>query len=269
MKILFLGDIVAAPGRAALAKYLPELRKTQALDCVIANAENAANGHGITPEIAQEIFACGVDVMTLGDHTFDQRGVEELLAGHPRVVRPANFGQGTVGRGHTTFTTAEGQRVAVINLQGRVFMRGNALDCPFLASNALMETYRLAETCDAIIIDMHAEATSEKAAMAHHWDGKASLVVGTHTHIPTADARIQPKGTAFQTDAGMCGDYQSSLGMSFTSVLPSYFSHGRHKFSPAEGPATLCGVIVETGGDGLAVGVKAVKIGGIIGDKGA
>lgn len=261
MNILFLGDVVAAPGRAALAKYLPQLRAQHALDCVVVNGENAANGHGITADIAQEIFSAGADIITLGDHTFDQRGVEDLLASHPRVVRPANFGQGTMGRGHTVFTTNEGQRVAVINLQGRVFMRGNALDCPFLTSKALMEQYSLGENCDAILIDMHAEATSEKAAMAHYWDGKASLVVGTHTHIPTADTRIQPKGTAFQSDAGMCGDYNSSLGMSFASVMPGYFSIGRHKFSPADGAATLCGVLVQTGGNGLATRVERIVAG--------
>jgi metallophosphoesterase (TIGR00282 family) len=261
MNILFLGDVVATPGRAALAQHLPKLRTELALDCVVVNGENAANGHGITADVAQEIFNSGADVITLGDHTFDQRGVEDLLATHPRIIRPANFGQGTVGRGHTVFTTPEGQRVAVINLQGRVFMRGNALDCPFLASKALMETYVLGETCDALILDIHAEATAEKAALAHLWDGKASLVVGTHTHIPTADTRIQPKGTAFQTDAGMCGDYNSSLGMSFSSVLPGYYSAGRHKFSPAEGPATLCGVLVQTSGNGLATAVKRITAG--------
>lgn len=261
MNLLFLGDVVAAPGRAALAQYLPKLRTEYVLDCVVVNSENAANGHGITADTAQEIFNAGADVITLGDHTFDQKGVEELLAGHPRIIRPANFGQGTVGRGHTVFTTPEGQRVAVINLQGRVFMRGNALDCPFIASKALMETYVLGETCDALILDIHAEATAEKAAIAHLWDGKASLVVGTHTHIPTSDTRIQPKGTAFQTDAGMCGDYNSSLGMSFASVMPSYASMGRHKFTPAEGPATLCGVLVQTGGNGLTTAVKRVTAG--------
>ena len=211
MKILFLGDVVAGPGRAALMQHLPALRKHHGCDVVIVNGENAAAGKGITPETAQEILNAGADVITLGDHTFDQKGVEELLAGHPRIVRPANYPQGTIGRGHTVFTTADGQRVAVVNLIGRVFMRGS-LDCPFQVSKTLMEMYRLGETCDALIVDMHAEATSEKVCMGHWWDGKASLVVGTHTHIPTNDARIQPKGTAYLTDAGMCGDYQSSLG---------------------------------------------------------
>jgi 2',3'-cyclic-nucleotide 2'-phosphodiesterase len=260
MNILFFGDVVGAPGRAALAKHLPNLRAKYSADCVIVNGENSAAGKGITAETAQDILNAGADVITLGDHTFDQKGVEELLASHPRVIRPANYPSGTVGRGHTTFTTAQGQRVGIVNLMGRVFMRGS-LDCPFQISKALMETYRLAETCDALIVDIHAEATSEKACIGHWWDGKASLVVGTHTHIPTRDTRLQPGGTAFQTDAGMCGDYHSSLGMSFASVLPNFLAAGRLKFTPAEGEATVCGVFVQTAGNGLATRVEAVMVG--------
>jgi 2',3'-cyclic-nucleotide 2'-phosphodiesterase len=266
MKILFLGDVAATPGRVALKQHVPALREKYALDMVVANGENAASGRGITSETAQDIFAAGVDVITLGDHTFDQKGIEELLAGNPRVIRPANFPQGTVGRGHTLFTTPSGKRVAVINLMGRVFMRGS-LDCPFQAAKGLMETYRLGDTCDALIVDIHAEATSEKAAMGYWWDGKASLVVGTHTHIPTNDARLQPKGTAFLTDAGMCGDYNSSLGMSFESIMPGFLSAGRNKFTPADGEATVCGVVVEVGDNGLALRVEFIKVGGVIGVK--
>lgn len=267
MNILFLGDVVGSPGRNALTKHGKALREKYALDCLIVNGENSAAGKGITAETAQEIFNAGADVVTLGDHTFDQKGVEELLAAHPRIIRPANFPSGTVGRGHTTFTTPQGQRVAVLNLMGRVFMKGS-LDCPFQVSKQLMETYRLGETCDALIVDVHAEATSEKACLAHMWDGKASLVVGTHTHIPTSDTRIQPGGTAFQSDAGMCGDYHSSLGMSFASVLPNFLAAGRLRFTPAEGEATLCGVFVQTGGNGLATKVEAVKVGPLANQQG-
>ncbi len=240
-----------------MARHVPGLRRQYDLDCVIANGENAAAGKGITAETAQDLFNAGVDVITLGDHTFDQKGVEDLIAAHPRIIRPANYPAGTIGRGHTTFTTPHGQRVAVLNLMGRVFMRGS-LDCPFQASKVLMETYRLGETCDALIVDIHAEATSEKACIGHFWDGKASLVVGTHTHIPTRDTRVQPGGTAFQTDAGMCGDYTSSLGMSYASVLPNFLAAGRLKFTPADGEASLCGVLIETGGNGLATKVEAI-----------
>jgi metallophosphoesterase (TIGR00282 family) len=258
--IVFLGDIVGTPGRAALKKHLPELRRQLEASCVVVNGENAASGRGITAEAAAEIFAAGADVITLGDHTFDQKGIEELLAGNPRIIRPANFPSGTVGRGSCTFTTAEGKTVAIINLMGRVFMRGS-LDCPFQAVKHLLEQYKLGEGADAILIDIHAEATSEKVCLGHYVDGKATLVVGTHTHIPTSDAHIQPAGTAYMTDAGMCGDYNSSLGMSFPSVLPNFLSAGRNKFIPAEGEATLSGVVVSVAENGLASAVKAVKVG--------
>ncbi|NBX86748.1 MAG: TIGR00282 family metallophosphoesterase [Proteobacteria bacterium] len=263
MKILFLGDVAAAPGRKALSQFLPALRQKHALDVVIANGENAANGRGITLETANEIFAAGVDVITLGDHTFDQKGTEELLANSPKIIRPANYPSGTVGRGATTHTLSNGKKITVINLQGRVFINQQT-DCPFQLSKRLMEEHILGQTCDALVIDIHAEATSEKTCLAHLWDGKATLVIGTHTHIPTADARIQPAGTAYQTDAGMCGDYQSSLGMSFASVLPNFFTRGRHAFQPATGEATLSGVIVEAGQGGLAEKIQPLRHGGVL-----
>lgn len=265
MKILFLGDVVAAPGRAALKKHLPDLRKQHGLTCVVVNGENAANGRGINAETAAEIFAAGADVITLGDHTFDQKGIEELLASNPRIIRPANYPAGTVGRGHTVFTTQSGQKIAVINLQGRVFIN-QQVDCPFQTAKRLMEEYRLGENANAIIVDMHAEATSEKCMMGYVWDGKATLVVGTHTHIPTADTRVQPGGTAYQSDAGMCGDYHSSLGMSYQSVLPGYLTRGRHPFQPATGEATLSGVLVEVNEQGLATSAQPLKIGGVLGE---
>lgn len=263
MNILFLGDVVAGPGRTALAKHLPALKAQYNVECTIVNGENACHGKGITADTAQEIFSAGADVITLGDHTFDQKGVEELLISHPRIIRPANYQRGTAGRGHTVFTTSSGKKIGVINLQGRVFMR-HQIDCPLVVSKQLMDDYKLGQTCDALVIDIHAEATSEKAVMGHIWDGKASLVVGTHTHIPTADTRIQPAGTAFQTDAGMCGDYHSSLGVSFESVLPSFQTVGRHAFQPSTGEATLSGVLVTVGANGLATAVKRVIHGGIL-----
>lgn len=264
MNILFLGDIVAAPGRAALAKHLPALREKYGLECVVANGENAHHGKGISAETAADIFAAGVDVMTLGDHTFDQKGVEALLAGNPKIIRPANFQSGTVGRGHTIFTTASGKKIGVVNIQGRVFMRHN-IDCPFVKMKELLAELVIGETVDALVVDIHAEATSEKCVMGHFLDGKATLVVGTHTHIPTDDARVLPGGTAYMTDAGMCGDYNSSLGMSYESVMPNFFTVGRHKFEPATGEATLRGVVVTVGAKGLATKVEVVSVGGVLG----
>lgn len=263
MNILFLGDIVSSPGRTALATHLPGLREKFKLDCVIANGENSHHGRGISADTAQDIFKAGVDVITLGDHTFDQKGVEELLAANGRIIRPANYPQGTVGRGHTVFTTRDGLRVGVVNLQGRVFIN-QQIDCPFQKTKELMETLKLGDTVDALVIDMHAEATSEKCVMGHVWDGKASLVVGTHTHIPTSDTRILPGGTAYQSDAGMCGDYDSSLGMTYASVLPNFKTRGRHKFEPATGEASLSGVIVTVGANGLATAVHPLRVGGAL-----
>ena len=259
MKLLFLGDVVAQPGRTAVAAHLPSLKARFGLRAVVANGENAApNGRGIQPEGVQELLNAGVDVLTLGDHTFDQKGIEQTLAEQPKLLRPANYPAGTVGRGFGVFTVG-GIRLGVINLQGRVFMR-DQIDCPFQWSKRHQQEHQLGRDYDALIVDMHCEATAEKAAMAHVWDGHASLVVGTHTHIPTADTRIQPGGTALQTDAGMCGDYASSLGMSLSSVLPGYFTRGRHAFQTAPGPASLSGVVVTVAPNGLATHVERVMV---------
>lgn len=264
MNILFLGDIVSLPGRTALKTHLAGLKEKYGLSAVIANGENAAqNGKGLTASDAQEIFNAGVDIITLGDHTFDQKGFDDFLATNPRIIRPANYPPGTVGRGHVLFTTREGKRVAVINLQGRVFMR-QLIDDPFRTTTELQKEYRLGDNVDAIIVDIHAEATSEKCNIAYVWDGKASLVVGTHTHIPTSDTRIQPLGTAFQCDAGMCGDYNSSLGVTVPSSLPSFTSANRYKFEQATGEGTLSGVIVTVGDNGLATAVRPLRVGGAL-----
>lgn len=263
MKILFLGDIVSSNGRAAVKAHVQSLREKHGLTAVIANAENAANnGKGLTAADAQEIFNSGVDIITMGDHTFDQKGFEDFLATNPRIVRPANYQQGTVGRGHT-IATIGGKRIGVINLQGRVFMR-QLIDCPFRTSTELQKDYRLGDTVDALIVDIHAEATSEKCNMAYHWDGKASLVVGTHTHIPTSDTRIQPGGTAYQTDAGMCGDYNGSIGFTAESAIPSFTTATRYKFEVAKGEASLSGVIVTVGDNGLATAVQPLRHGGCL-----
>lgn len=261
MRLMFMGDIVGRSGRDALVAELPGLRRELGLDFVVINGENAAGGFGITAAICDDIFDAGADVITLGNHSWDQREALVHIEREPRLIRPVNYPAGTPGRGATLVEAQSGARVLVVNALGRVFME--ALDCPFDAVDRQISACPLSEAADAIIIDMHAEATSEKMAMGHFCDGRVSLVVGTHSHVPTADAQVLPGGTAYQTDAGMCGDYNSVIGMEkdeplnrFTTRIPS----GR--FQPAMGPATLCGVFVETGADGLARRVEPVRIGG-------
>jgi metallophosphoesterase (TIGR00282 family) len=262
MNILFLGDIFGNAGRAALTKNLPQLIQKHDISCVIANGENShSSGRGITLEGANEIFAAGVGVITLGDHSFDQKGADELLALKDKIVRPANYPTGTAGRGFTTFNAANGKRIGVLNLQARVFMP-QQIDCPFQHAKRFISEHEMLKDYDSLIVDFHGEATAEKVCLASVFDGNATLVVGTHTHIPTADTRILPAGTAYQTDAGMCGIYNSSIGLSFESVVPSYFTRGRRPFTPAEGEATLSGVLVTVNDKGLAQSVKPIRAGG-------
>lgn len=263
MRILFLGDVVGRSGRDAIARHLPDLRARLAPDLVVINAENAAHGFGLTPEIARALYAAGADVLTLGNHAWDRREIIPYIEGEPRLLRPLNYPPGTPGRGAGVFGVGQ-QRVLVVNAIGRLFME--PLDCPFRAIEALLESHGLGRTVDAIVIDLHAEATSEKAAFAHLFDGRVSLVVGTHTHVPTADWRILPGGTAFQSDAGMCGDYDSVIGMQkeasaarFVRRLPA------ERLAPAEGEATVCGLFVETDdATGLARRCAPVRVGGVL-----
>jgi metallophosphoesterase (TIGR00282 family) len=264
MRLLFIGDVVGRAGRAAVAEYIPALRRQLDLDFVVANGENAAGGFGITETIAQEFLNAGVDCITLGNHSFDQREALVFIERAPHVLRPMNYPAGTPGRGAWLYETAKGERVLVMSVMGRVFM--DALDDPFAAVEKELGACPLGLTCDVAILDIHAEASSEKQAMAHFADGRVSLAIGTHTHVPTADWRILPHGTAYQTDAGMTGDYDSVIGMDkeepirrFTRKTPGA------RFEPADGPATLCGLFVETGGDGLAKRVAPVRLGGALG----
>jgi len=262
VRILFLGDIVGKTGRHAVIEALPGLRDKLRLDFVVANGENAAHGFGITEKIADELLGAGVDVITTGNHVWDQREAMTFIERQPRLIRPRNFPAGTPGRGSTLVEDAQGRRVLVVNVMGRVFM--DPLDDPFAAVEREIDACPLGEAVDAIIVDIHAEATSEKMAMGHFCDGRATLVVGTHSHVPTADAQVLPGGTAYQTDAGACADYDSVIGMDkaepvqrFTTKMPS----GR--FQPAEGPATVCGVFVETDpASGLAARIAPVRLGG-------
>ena len=211
MRAIYLGDVVGRAGRDAVATHLPTLRAQLNPDFIAVNGENAAGGFGITQKICEQFFALGVDCITTGNHVWDQSETVSHIEREPRLLRPANFPSGTPGKGAAVFTTRTGRKVLVIQVMGRVFM--DPLDDPFAAVHQELAKVRLGATVDFILIDVHAEATSEKAAMGHFADGRASLVAGTHSHVPTADAQILPKGTAFQCDLGMCGDYNSVIGM--------------------------------------------------------
>jgi metallophosphoesterase (TIGR00282 family) len=262
MRLLFVGDVVGRSGRTAVTESLPALRRDWNLDCVIVNGENAAGGFGITETIYQEMLDAGADAVTLGNHAWDQREALVFIERAPRLVRPINYPPGTPGRGLTIFDTHGGARVLVINVMGRVFM--DPLDDPFAAIERELTACPLKGAADAIVIDMHCEATSEKQAMGYFCDGRASLVVGTHTHVQTADHRVLAGGTAFISDVGMTGDYDSIIGMGkaepiqrFVRRLPSA------RFEAANGPATLCAIAVETDdATGLARRVAPVRLGG-------
>jgi hypothetical protein len=260
MKLLFLGDIIGKPGRDVVTSELAGLRNRLKLDLVIANGENSAGGFGLTRAIAEEFFACGVDVITTGNHWADQKEILSYIETEDRVLRPVNYPKGTPGKGANLYQTPAGS-VLVINAMGRVFM--DALDDPFAAVDRELNACPLGEGADAIVLDMHAEATSEKMAMGHFCDGRASLVVGSHQHIPTADAQIFPGGTAFQADAGACADYDSVIGMDKAEPVQRFTRKmSSQRYSPATGPATLCGVFVQTGAKGLASRIEPVRVGG-------
>jgi metallophosphoesterase (TIGR00282 family) len=261
MRLLFIGDIIGRPGRDVVAAELPSIREKLALDFVIANAENAAGGFGLTRAIANDLFGAGVDTITTGNHWADQKEILTFIDDEDRILRPINYPPGTPGKGAGLFETRGGHRVLVINPMGRVFM--DSLDDPFRAVESQLDACPLGEAADAIVVDMHAEATSEKMAMGQFCDGRASLVVGTHSHIPTADAQIFPNGTAYQTDAGACADYDSVIGMEkFEPVQRFLKKMSSSRYTPATGPATLCAVFVETGPKGLATRIEPVRVGG-------
>lgn len=263
MRLIFLGDVVGKSGREAVYRELPLLRARYRPDLVAVNGENAAHGFGITADIYAELQAAGADVVTLGNHAFDQREALVFIEREPNLVRPVNWPAGCPGRGIAMVETAKGQRVAVINAMGRVMIEPQ-LDDPFAAIDRVLADCRMGEACDAVLIDFHAEASSEKMAFGHYVDGRASLVVGTHTHVPTADHQILSGGTAFLSDAGMCGDYDSVIGMEKEEPLQRFLRKlPVERMKPAVGPATVCGVAVETDDrTGLALKVGPLRIGG-------
>ena len=264
MRLLFLGDVVGRAGRDAVAERLPGLIERYRFDFVVVNGENATHGRGLAEPHFQLLRDAGADVVTLGDHAFDQRDTLSFIAREPTLLRPLNMPEGTPGRGANLIEARNGRRVLVVNAQGRVFM--GPIDDPFRAVEAAIAAAPLGEQADAVIIDFHTEATSEIQAMGYYLDGRASLVVGTHTHIPTADHRILRGGTALMADAGMCGDFDSIIGVDVEEPLNRFLTGvPQGRFEPAEGKATLCGVVVVTDDQtGLATYVAPLRMGGVL-----
>lgn len=263
MKLLFLGDVMGRSGRAAITDRLPELRARLAADFVVINAENASGGAGLTAAHAKTLLDAGADCLTLGDHAFDQRDMLQFIETEPRILRPLNYAKDVPGRGYRVFTDGRGRKILVAQVLGQVFMK-RPFDDPFSAVDAVLRAHPRGGAVQASLVDVHCEATSEKMGMGHFCDGRASVVVGTHTHIPTADCQIFPGGTAFQSDAGMCGDYLSVIGMDKAEPMRRFVTGmSKERFSPAMGEATLCGLFVETDdATGAAKNVEMVRAGG-------
>lgn len=263
MRLLFLGDVMGRAGRAAVAERLPALRKDWRLDFVVVNGENASGGMGLTPEHARALLEAGADVLTLGDHAFDQAAMIPFIEQEPRILRPLNYAKQAPGRGARVYDAPGGRKVLVGQVLGQVFMK-RPFDDPFSALDALLRAHPRGGLVQASLLDIHAEATSEKMALGHFCDGRASVVVGTHTHVPTADTVVLPGGTAYQTDAGMCGDYDSIIGMQKDEPMRRFVTGmGRDRFTPALGEATLSGLYVETEDrTGRATRAVPVRVGG-------
>ena len=264
MRLAFFGDVVGRAGRQGLADHLPALRRRLELEFVVVNAENAAHGFGITETTARELFDAGADCLTLGNHSWDQKEALSYIAREPRLLRPVNYPRlsDAPGQGAWMYETQRGRRVLVISALGRVHM--DSLDDPFSAVDRELEAAPLGMVADAVIVDIHAEATSEKMSMGHFCDGRASLVIGTHTHVPTADSQVLPGGTAYQTDAGACADYDSVIGNDKDEPLRRFTTRiSQSRYKPAEGEATICGVFVETDDrTGLARRIEPIRLGG-------
>ncbi|MFL2685656.1 MAG: TIGR00282 family metallophosphoesterase [Amylibacter sp.] len=263
MRLLFLGDIMGRSGRKAISERLKSLREKWRLDFVVVNGENATGGMGLSGSHAKVLIDSGVDCITLGDHAFDQRDMLTFCEQEPRIIRPLNFAKTAPGKGSRLIKAQNGKKVLVAQALGQVFMK-KPYDDPFSALDTALKAAPLGGMADAVIVDFHAEATSEKVAIGHWLDGRASLVIGTHTHIPTADTQILPKGTAHQSDAGMCGDYNSVIGMQKDEPLRRFITGmNKDRFTPAADEATLCGIYVETDDKtGLAKNVVQIRIGG-------
>ena len=264
MRFLFLGDVVGRAGRQAILRELPDLKRRYALDFVVINGENAAGGFGITESILQDLLDAGADAVTLGNHAFDQRDALVFITRQERLIRPLNLPAGTPGRGAGVFRAANGADVLVMNALGRVFMAEQ--DCPFRSIDNELTACRMGEGADVIFVDFHAEATSEKQALGVFLDGRISCLVGTHTHSPTSDYRVLPGGTAYMSDVGMCGDYNSVLGMKSDEPVNRFLTRiPRERFEPALGEATVCGLAVDIDDkSGLARATAPIRLGGVL-----
>ncbi|MBI1302010.1 MAG: TIGR00282 family metallophosphoesterase [Alphaproteobacteria bacterium] len=265
MRILFVGDIMGRSGREALEKYLPQLRKDLEVDVTIVNGENAAHGRGITEKFCQQFYEAGADIITTGNHVWDQREILKYITRDPKLLRPANFPQKTTpGNGFYVHELMDGRKILVVNMMCRLFME--TLDDPFQVMEDILQDHKMGKNCDAIFVDLHGEATSEKMAFGHHFSGRISAVIGTHTHIPTADAHVMVGGTAYMTDAGMTGDYDSVIGIQKEAAISRFTrkTPGEH-FIPANNNMTLCGALVITNDHtGKATAIKSVRIGDIL-----
>ena len=262
MRILFVGDVMGRTGRDAIAKHLPILKDQLKTDVVIVNGENSAHGFGITPKICEGLYEAGVDCITTGNHIWDQREIIPYIDKDPKLLRPLNYPEGTMGNGFYIHEAGNGAKIMIVNAMARLFM--DAMDDPFAALDTLVKKHPLKRAVQAIFIDFHGEATSEKMAMGHYLDGRVSAVVGTHTHIPTGDYHIMEHGTAYQTDAGMTGDYDSVIGVRKDIPIHRFVRKTPcERMVPADGEATLCGTFIETNDStGLATNVSAVRVGG-------
>jgi hypothetical protein len=262
VNILLLGDVMGRAGRDAVAAHLPQLRRALDIDVAIVNAENAAHGFGLTEKLCGELYEAGADILTTGNHVWDQRELIQYIDRDPRLLRPANFPEGTPGADSHLCRLEDGRTLLAINLMGRLFM--DILDDPFARLNAMLANYPLGQAASAIVVDFHGEATSEKMAFGHFADGRVSAVIGTHTHVPTADQQILPGGTAYISDLGMCGDYDSVIGMQKAPSVSRFVTRmPGDKPQPAEGEATVCGVFLLTDdATGLARRIEPVRVGG-------
>ena len=266
MKILFLGDVMGRSGRHSLRDHLPQAIADNNIDFVIANGENAAGGFGITESICNELYSYGVNVITTGNHLWDQKEITNYIDKDQNLLKPYNFAEGSPGLGFNIYELDNKEKIAVINIMGNLFMRS--------CDNAFFKIEEVLQKIDVkdlsfIFVDFHAEASSEKMAMGHHLDGRVTAVVGTHTHVPTADATIMEHGTAYQTDAGMCGDYDSVIGTKKQEFVRKFATQDteRKRVPPADGVGTLCGVIIESQHDNfLAKNIQSIRIGGKIGN---
>lgn len=264
MRILFIGDIMGRSGREALEKHLPILREELKPDFVIVNGENAASGAGITEKLCKQFYELGTDCITTGNHIWDQREIIPYIGRDKKLLRPANYPHGTPGRGFNKYQTADGSSITVVNIMGRLFM--NTLDDPFQVMKEILSEEKIGKTTDAIFVDLHAEATSEKMSFAHYFDGQVTAVIGTHTHIPTADAHVLPGGTAYMSDAGMTGDYDSIIGVEKEIAIHRFISKmPGERMRPAGNKGTLCGALVITDNkNGKAKSIEPIRLGSVL-----